>query len=76
MSYSRTMASGVSALSADLMACLGREGVTDLHLRSSDGIKVPAFRAVLACRSDVFRQMRCGRYKEATAEEVALDYSG
>ena len=68
--------SNKETLSAKLLARLGQEGVTDLYLLSSDGVRVPAFRAVLACRSDVFYGMLCGEFKEAAAEQVNLDYTG
>ena len=45
------MASSTSlrqTLSADLMACLGQDDMTDMHLIGADGVKVPAFRTILA----------------------------
>ena len=63
-------------LFARLMACLGQEDLADhLYLLSSDGVQVPAFRTILACSSKVLRGMLCGEFKEATAGQIALDYS-
>ena len=63
-----------STLSTDLMACLGREDIADMHLIGTDGVKVPAFRSILACRSDVFCKMLLGNFEESSSNEVELDY--
>jgi len=51
------------------------EGMADLQLLLSDGIQVPAFRVILACRSDVFRRMLYGDFHESASEQITLDFN-
>mmetsp|Transcript_6665 Transcript_6665/g.11835 ORF Transcript_6665/g.11835 Transcript_6665/m.11835 type:complete len:313 (+) Transcript_6665:237-1175(+) len=67
-------ASFQQTLSTDLMAHLGDEHMMDLHLLGSDGVKVPAFRTILACRSDVFHKMLFGDFEESKSNVVKLGY--
>ena len=67
-------ASQQQTLSSRLMACLGRNEMTDIHLVGTDGVAVPAYRNVLACRSDVFRTMLLGNFKESSSDTIKLDY--
>eukprot|EP00579_Thalassiosira_antarctica_P012373 CAMPEP_0201912302 /NCGR_PEP_ID=MMETSP0903-20130614/3007_1 /ASSEMBLY_ACC=CAM_ASM_000552 /TAXON_ID=420261 /ORGANISM="Thalassiosira antarctica, Strain CCMP982" /LENGTH=321 /DNA_ID=CAMNT_0048447237 /DNA_START=61 /DNA_END=1023 /DNA_ORIENTATION=- len=72
------MASSTSlrqTLSTDLMACLGQEDMTDMHLLGTDGVKIPAFRTILACRSNVFRKMLLGNFEESASKVVKLGYN-
>eukprot|EP00581_Thalassiosira_minuscula_P028243 CAMPEP_0183758066 /NCGR_PEP_ID=MMETSP0739-20130205/6153_1 /TAXON_ID=385413 /ORGANISM="Thalassiosira miniscula, Strain CCMP1093" /LENGTH=405 /DNA_ID=CAMNT_0025995597 /DNA_START=350 /DNA_END=1567 /DNA_ORIENTATION=+ len=73
------MASSSSArqtLSTNLIACLGQDDRTDLHLLGSDGLRVPAFRTILACQSSVLHKMLYGNFEESKSDVVKLGYSG
>jgi hypothetical protein len=48
--------------------------LTDVHLVSPGGRKVPANRFVLAARSPVFAKMLYGGFREASSDRVELDY--
>ena len=71
------MASPLSSptlLPSRLLACLGEGDMTDVFLLANDDVKVPAFRNILACQSDVFRKMLYGDFQEAESNVVKLDY--
>lgn len=81
-SASPPAAAPAPTLSSDLMAFLARDReddaavLVDVRLAGTDGVRVPAFRTVLAARSDVLRRMLLGDFAESRSDEVAMDYPG
>ena len=61
-------------LTHDLLTSLGDPDLCDVTLVGSDGGRVPAIRAILSTRSDVLKRLLVGRFKEASEEEVRMDY--
>ena len=61
-------------LTHDLLTSLDDPDLCDVTLVGSDGGRVPAIRAILSTRSDVLKRLLVGRFKEASEEEVRMDY--
>ena len=61
-------------LAHDLLTSLDDPDLCDVTLVGSDGGRVPAVRAYLSARSDVLKHLLVGRFKEASEEEVRMDY--
>ena len=61
-------------LGNDLLAALENPDLCDVTLVGSDGGRVPAIRIYLSARSEMLQQMLVGRFKEASEEEVRMDY--
>ena len=61
-------------LTNDLLSSLDDPDLCDVTLVGSDGGRVPAVRAYLSARSDVLKRLLVGRFKEASEEEVRMDY--
>ena len=57
------------------MLAMTNDTLTDVTLVSSDGVRIPASRFVLAARSEVFERMLYGHFREGSSDEVKLDYS-
>eukprot|EP00581_Thalassiosira_minuscula_P011214 CAMPEP_0183722668 /NCGR_PEP_ID=MMETSP0737-20130205/14552_1 /TAXON_ID=385413 /ORGANISM="Thalassiosira miniscula, Strain CCMP1093" /LENGTH=376 /DNA_ID=CAMNT_0025952879 /DNA_START=360 /DNA_END=1487 /DNA_ORIENTATION=- len=73
---SSSSSSARQTLSTNLIACLGQDDRTDLHLLGSDGSRVPAFRTILACQSSVLHRMLYGNFEESKSDVVKLGYNG
>lgn len=64
-------------LASDVRSILFDDEISDVTLIGSDGVAVPAVRAVLASRSKVFRRMFYGSFAECDSSEVRLEeFSG
>ena len=61
-------------LTNDLLATLENPDLCDVTLVGSDGGRVPAIRVYLSARSDVLQHLLVGQFKEASEEEVHMDY--
>ena len=61
-------------LTNDLLATLENPDLCDVTLIGSDGGRVPAIRVYLSARSEVFQHLLVGQFKEASEEEVHMDY--
>ena len=61
-------------LTNDLLSSLDDPDLCDVTLVGSDGGRVPAIRAILSTRSDVLKRLLVGQFKEASEEEVRMDY--
>ena len=61
-------------LGTDLLATLEDPDLCDVTLVGSDEGRVPAIRVYLSARSDVLKHLLVGQFKEASEEEVRMDY--
>jgi len=64
-----------NTLSASLMTCLGQEDMMDIHLLSSDSVRVPTFCTVLDYRSAILRGILCCNFKESVSGVITLGYN-
>lgn len=63
-------------LTSDITRCLHNKNMLDFVLVGSDETKVPAARLIIAARSKVLEKMLYGSFKEASSNEIRLNYSG
>ncbi len=61
-------------LGTDLLATLEDPDLCDVTLVGSDGGRVPAVRVFLSARSEILKHLFNGQFREATEEEVRMDY--
>eukprot|EP00567_Pseudictyota_dubia_P011243 CAMPEP_0197438194 /NCGR_PEP_ID=MMETSP1175-20131217/5260_1 /TAXON_ID=1003142 /ORGANISM="Triceratium dubium, Strain CCMP147" /LENGTH=413 /DNA_ID=CAMNT_0042967875 /DNA_START=70 /DNA_END=1307 /DNA_ORIENTATION=+ len=74
---SKTASNDTMDALSDFRAIVDDVDLADIYLEGNDGVRVPAIRAMLAARSDVFRKMLYGDFREAKNPVVLLEaYSG
>ena len=61
-------------LGTDLLATLEDPDLCDVTLVGSDEGRVPAIRVYLSARSEMLKNLLVGHFREATEEEVRMDY--
>ena len=61
-------------LGNDLLATLENPDLCDVTLVGSDGGRVPAVRIYLSARSEMLQSLLVGQFREASEEEVRMDY--
>ena len=61
-------------LGNDLLAALENPDLCDVTLVGSDGGRVPAIRIYLSARSEMLQSLLVGQFREASEEEVRMDY--
>ena len=61
-------------LGNDLLATLENPDLCDVTLVGSDGGRVPAVRIYLSARSEMLQNLLVGQFREASEEEVRMDY--
>jgi len=52
------------------------DALNDIVLKGTDGVLVPANRCILAAKSQVFRRMLFGGFKEASKDAIEIEYDG
>jgi hypothetical protein len=55
---------------------LSNSSFSDVNLQGTDGLTIPAHRAILAARSQVFEKLLFGSFTEASNKEIRMGFDG
>jgi hypothetical protein len=65
-----------ASLGCAIRNLLSNTSLADVNLRGTDGMTIPAHRAILAARSQAFEKLLFGSFAEASNSEVQMGYDG
>jgi hypothetical protein len=65
-----------ASLDCAIRNLLSNKSFSDVNLQGTDGTPIPAHRAILAARSQVFERLLFDSFTEASNKEIRMGYDG